>query len=172
MRRFRAIALLILLVAAWAWIELRKEPPERTITAADGSAVHIIDGDSLRIDGREIRIAGIDAPEYRQSCGDGKGGSWDCGKAARDELVRLAGTGGLACDTRHADRYGRLLATCRSKAGDIGKAMALAGLAIGAGDKRFTEPSAEIAAAQKAKRGIWRGPHQRPADWRRAHAGS
>ncbi len=53
MRRLRAIALLILLFGAWAWIELSKVPPKRTITAADGSAVHIIDGDSLRIDGRE-----------------------------------------------------------------------------------------------------------------------
>ena len=35
--------------------------------------VRVIDGDSLRRGDAEIRLSGIDAPEYRQSCKDEKG---------------------------------------------------------------------------------------------------
>lgn len=57
---------------------------------------------------------------------------------------------------------------CRAKAGDLGRAMAKAGLALGAGDERFPPPDAEMAAAKKAGRGIWQGAHQHPSAWRKA----
>jgi len=167
LRRLGSMLLLILLIALWAWLELSKAPP-RQIRAADGAVVHIIDGDSLRIGKTEIRIAGIDAPEYRQQCGDGSGGQWDCGKAAREQLVKLAGVGGLVCTERATDRYGRTLADCHTDQGDIGRAMMSAGLALGANDPRFDQHELEIAEARQARRGIWRGPHVHPAEWRKA----
>lgn len=168
----RLLALIAVMLLVWGWEQWRGSPEpaaHRTIRAANGAEVHVIDGDSLRIGKDEIRIAGIDAPEYRQTCGDGAGGSWDCGKAARAELVRLAGAGGLACTERARDRYGRSLADCRTDAGDVALALARAGFVESAGDPRFDSPYADaIAAARAAKRGIWRGPHVRPAEWRKA----
>lgn len=160
-----SLVLFVLLIAAWLLVE-RSESP-RPIRAAQGEAVHVIDGDSLRIGAEEIRIAGIDAPEYRQTCGDGAGGQWPCGKAAREELARIAGAGGLSCTARARDRHGRTLADCRTGAGDVADAMARAGLALGAGDERFDGREAEIAEARAARRGIWRGPHLHPAEWRK-----
>lgn len=162
--RSLAIALLLVLMAAVAiWFELRSD---RRIAAADGRQVTVIDGDSLR---EEIRLAGIDAPEYRQACLDEAGRSWPCGREARAALVRLAAAGGLECPTRAEDRFGRALATCRTDAGDVARAMVAAGYAEGAGDERFDGHPARVAEARRAKRGIWRGPHQHPADWRRAN---
>ena len=34
------------------------------------SKIYVVDGDSIFIGEREIRLSGIDAPEYHQSCFD------------------------------------------------------------------------------------------------------
>ena len=165
MRRTGAILFLILLaIAAREW----KRGESHEIAAANGAQVHVIDGDSLKIGTKEIRIAGIDAPEYRQLCGDGSGGEWPCGKAARDTLATLVAAGDLRCTERARDRYGRALSDCRTRSGDVATALARAGFAESAGDERFDSHEPEIAEARAAQRGLWRGPHLHPADWRRA----
>lgn len=167
MRRLRALGawlLLALLAALAVWLE--HKPAERL--AADGARVQVIDGDSCRIGGREIRLAGIDAPEYRQTC-DAAGKAWPCGREARAALERLASQRDLSCAARIEDRYGRALASCRAGGRDLAAEMARLGWALGARDKRFEEPAREVAEARAARRGIWRGAHQHPADWRKAN---
>ncbi len=168
-RSFRAWALVATLAALAFWLERQGS---ETIAGPSGAGIHVIDGDSLRIGGREIRLAGIDAPEYRQTCTDAGGAAWPCGKEARTALERLVKAGGISCQTAAEDRYGRALAHCRSSAGDLAEALARQGWAEGAGDKRFKEPSAAIAEAKRGKRGIWRGGHSHPAEWRKANAGT
>jgi endonuclease YncB( thermonuclease family) len=139
------------------------------IRAANGESVRVIDGDSLRIGDREIRIAGIDAPEYRQTCSDAAGRAWPCGKEARSALEALTGEAALSCTKEAEDRYGRALAQCRTAKGDVATRMARLGWALDARDERFAAPQAAIAEAKAAKRGIWRGGHQHPAEWRKAN---
>jgi endonuclease YncB( thermonuclease family) len=168
MRLLRRAAWLLLFAAlALAAIRLERTRPER-IEARAGAAVRVIDGDSLRIGAREIRLAGIDAPELSQTCSDEAGRPWPCGAEARTALDRLAREGPLDCTAEKEDRYGRALARCRAGRGDLAAALARDGWALGARDPRFEEPAAEIAEARKAKRGIWRGAHVHPADWRKA----
>jgi endonuclease YncB( thermonuclease family) len=50
------------------------------------------DGDSLMVGHTEVRLFGIDAPEFDQSCTK-NGQPWACGSAAADQLLRLV-TGG------------------------------------------------------------------------------
>ncbi len=171
MRRLRALGFWLLLAALLA-LAVRLERgafSSEEIRAASGERVHVIDGDSLRIGGREIRIAGIDAPEYRQPCFDAAGQSWACGKEARAALEALAKEGALSCTSRAKDRYGRALAQCRTAKGDIATRMARLGWALAARDDRFDVPEDAIAAARAQRRGIWRGPHEHPAEWRKAH---
>ena len=167
-RRIGALLVVAAALALW-WHFERGQREADTIRAADGAIVRVMDGDSLRVGETEIRIAGIDAPELRQSCTDAAGRPWACGEAARSALERLVRAPGLVCERHAVDRYGRSLAHCRTEAGDIGAAMAAEGLALGAGDPRFAEPTAEMAAARQARRGIWQGAHQHPAEWREAH---
>lgn len=126
-----------------------------------------VDGDSLRAGNEQIRLLGIDAPEYRQTCRDERGREWACGRDARTHLQRLLSRGPAQCVPDGRDRYGRTLARC--SAGDIpdlGEAMVRAGYAIDFMDGGY---GAAEAAARVDRRGIWRGDFQHPADWRRAH---
>lgn len=172
MRALRNIGFWLLLIAMLALaVRFERRPlASEKIVAAGGEVVHVIDGDSLRIGDREIRIAGIDAPEYRQNCSDAEGRDWPCGKEARTALERLVKAGRLSCVRKAEDRYGRGLAHCRAGEVDLAKRMAEQGWALDARDKRFPPPAGAIAAAKAAKRGIWRGLHQHPAEWRKARS--
>jgi endonuclease YncB( thermonuclease family) len=163
--------LLLLMLAAWAWLEWRGRagPPLPEPKAIETSAVRVGDGDTFRMGGRTIRLAGIDAPELAQTCTSAESGEWPCGREARDALARLLAANGLQCEERAADRYRRALSVCRTEAGDVGEAMVRAGLALGARDPRFDEYPAAMAEARGSRRGLWQGAHQHPADWRAAH---
>ena len=74
--------------------------------------VKVVDGDSLEIDGKRIRLQGIDSPEYKQVCRRGKTAKYDCGDASRDYLQYLVDKGEVTCIEEDIDRYGRSLSTC------------------------------------------------------------
>lgn len=46
----------------------------------------VIDGDTIEIAGKRIRMVGIDAPESGQSCADEAGNPWRCGTLAARAL--------------------------------------------------------------------------------------
>lgn len=150
-----------------------------------GRAV-VVDGDTIEIGGRTIRLQGIDAPESAQPCEDAEGVAWRCGKAATEALDRLAGGRTVSCrqDPRDAeDRYGRALAMCfvlrpGGSEEDVQLALLRAGLAVAyrryldyrEGEAR-PHKAAFIAAeleARRARRGLWAGRFTLPEEWRAA----
>lgn len=149
------LALFALLAAAAAWLTALNE------SRWDGPA-QVIDGDSLRMFGEELRLKGIDAPELAQLC-HREGRPWRCGAAARAALEKEA-RGVISCVGRSRDRYGRALVTCRAGGADIAAALVRAGAAIAYGAYEREE-----AEARDAKRGVWSSVFERPQDWRRAH---
>ena len=127
-----------------------------------------IDGDSLRTAGKEIRLAGIDAPELFQTCVHEDGGTWACGRQAHAFLRGLVSRGTLTCTSTSTDRYGRTLATCSAgDIADIGDAMVRAGYAVSFMSGIGYWP-AELE-ARYHRRGIWSGTFDQPWDWRRRH---
>jgi endonuclease YncB( thermonuclease family) len=123
-----------------------------------------VDGDTIRLAGRRVRLVGIDAPELAQTCTGPDGQEWRCGAAARTEMAHLIANGTVGCSTSGDDVYGRPLADCHVGDVDLGRAMVVAGLAVA--DGNFTR---EEAAARQARVGIWNGSFTRPAIWRREH---
>ncbi len=99
--------------------------------AAPGLAteVHVIDGDTLWIDGIHYRLHGIDAPEAGQRCSDNKGGTWHCGDKATRHLEGLVGTAVPDCDDRGTDDYDRVISVCTVDGRDINRMMVLDGYA-------------------------------------------
>jgi len=133
--------------------------PDDVPDFVDGRA-RVIDGDSLRVAGEEIRLVGIDAPEGRQTCRKG-GADWNCGRAASDALRARIGRKALKCDVEGLDKYGRLLAVCMRGSEDLNGWMVQQGWAVSYGRYAGAERD-----ARSARRGIWNSEFDRPQDWR------
>jgi len=154
---------LVLLINRYCSVEVPPFGPDAKIVS--------IDGDSLRAgNGEEYRLFGIDAPELHQSCKEANGTDWLCGRAAKVKLTKLIKGGNVACQVRDTDRFGRNVAVCSAEGvPDLGEAMVRDGYAIDLGPK-YGNPYADAEAeARAAKRGIWRGTFQEPAQWRLAN---
>ncbi|MBL8790006.1 MAG: thermonuclease family protein [Rhizobiales bacterium] len=128
-------------------------------------AYSAIDGDSFRLGRREIRLHGIDAPEYRQTCSGSNGSAIPCGKMARDALSRMIGTAALTCRLVERDRYRREVSRCMAGPLDLNREMVRQGWAMAYRRHAHDYVSAE-AEARAAKRGIWAWRFDRPEDWR------
>ena len=128
----------------------------------------VIDGDTIEIAGKRIRLYGIDAPESRQTCvRDAK--TSRCGQEATWALSNRIGSEIVACDDRGRDRYGRTIAVCRlggSAGPDLNAWMVEQGWALAY--RRYSRDYvAAEGAAQAAKRGLWSGSFEEPWEWRR-----
>ncbi|SLN16796.1 Succinoglycan biosynthesis protein ExoI [Pseudoruegeria aquimaris] len=130
-------------------------------------AVQVTDGDSLRLGSERVRLFGIDAPELDQSCKGADGQVWDCGRWARDELVRIVAGRRLRCERRDVDRYGRSVARCEAGGRDVAAEMVRRGAAMAYRKYALDYVDLEKEAAF-AGRGIWAGEVARPEDHRRA----
>jgi endonuclease YncB( thermonuclease family) len=164
-RRWPPLPLWLLATAAVATIVYLAGPadppaPDRMLV---GKA-RVVDGDTLALGSTRIRLADIDAPERSQTCGDASA-PWPCGARAEARLAELARTD-VSCQPEDRDRWGRIVAVCRSDDHDLGADMVRDGLALSTG--RYGPIEAE---ARAAARGIWAGPFVTPAQWRRLTGG-
>ena len=139
-------------------LDLRRGEHGRThVTATDG--------DLLRVGNQRIRLIGIDAPELTQTCRDARGGTWDCGRAAKARLAELVAGGNVSCTARDTDHYGRTLASCSAGGIDLGRAMVRDGLALATDDRYWHAQTA----ARVARRGLWQGDFETPQEWRKRY---
>jgi endonuclease YncB( thermonuclease family) len=74
----------------------------------------------------EVRLFGIDAPEFDQSC-TRNGQSWSCGSAAADQLMRLVTGKDVRCTSMGIDQHGRTLGRCMVGTTDINRMMVATG---------------------------------------------
>lgn len=148
---FFLIVLTIVLAAMkqFGWIDL------------GAGALQVVDGDSLRRGGTDIRLHGIDAPEYRQSCRDKHGAEYACGKQAANALRSLVGQREVSCTSIETDRYGRAVAVCKRGELDINAEMVRLGWAVAYSRHSLSYVRLE-AEARRAKRGIWAGHFEQP----------
>jgi endonuclease YncB( thermonuclease family) len=154
---------LVLLIERYCSVEIEPFGPDAKIVSIDGDTLRAANGD-------EYRIFGIDAPELNQSCQEANGKSWACGRAAKVKLTKLIQAGGVACEIRDTDRYGRNVALCSAEGvPDLGAVMVREGYAVDLGRKTGYAYADIEADARAGKRGIWRGTFERPADWRYAN---
>lgn len=128
-------------------------------------SVHVVDGDSLRKGDTDIRLHGIDAPEYRQSCRDKHDAEYLCGKLSANALRGLVRGREVSCTSIETDRYGRAVAVCKIGDLDINGEMVRLGWAL-AYSRHSTSYLRAEAEAKKAERGIWAGTFEKPEDYR------
>jgi endonuclease YncB( thermonuclease family) len=124
-----------------------------------------IDGDSFYAGKTEIRLYGIDAPEYRQTCTDSNKRELPCGKLARDALSKLISSHSVTCTTLDRDRYQRQVSICKDGTREINREIVRQGWAI-AYRKHALDYIAPEREAKSAKRGIWAWSFEKPEDYR------
>jgi endonuclease YncB( thermonuclease family) len=163
LRALAATAVVALLVAGG----LGGKPSEPAPPSAVAGAALAVDGDTLELAGRRVRLHGIDAPERAQRCPRQGGADWDCGRAAAERLSVLLAAGTTRCAGRDLDRYGRLVAVCNTGGEDLGAVLVREGLAHAYIDYSRDYVAAE-AAARAGRRGVWQGPAQAPWTFRKA----
>ena len=135
------------------------DTPEIGAEVVTGPA-ELVDGDSLMVGGVEIRLAGIDAPEFKQTCVR-QGKEFRCGRTARGHLAGLIGARLVTCRIIGTDRFDRALGECRVGQTGINEQMVSDGWAVAY--RRYHEAERR---ARVARRGLWAGSFQLPAKWR------
>ena len=156
------LVLMMLLFAALAALAVRLDARQ----AQERQGVPTVaDGDLLTLAGQRVRLRGIDAPEYGQTCRRA-GADYPCGKLARQALVQAIAGQPVSCSGSRHDRYGRVLGDCRAGDVDLNRVMVASGWAVAYGDFK-----AEERAAREAGLGIWAGDFEQPQDWRRRRNG-
>ena len=131
---------------------------EANHVSAPISAVRVIDGDTLAVNGRVIRLSGIDAPEIGQTC-DHNGHPWSCGMTAALDLrksLTMSRLSGLYCRIERKARYWEE-ATCSVSDWDLAESL----LRQGAADRyRWSSPitSASWTGRKRQTRHLGRRP--------------
>lgn len=146
-----------------------------------------LDGDTVRVSGRTVRLFGVDAPELEQKCRSKGGVPWHCGYAALvfTELelldnqiictIERTAMGDAARDgeeilagicypvERRTPLQFRPGSSLNAELVDRGYAVA---------DRNQTSMFAEFEdVARTLGSGIWRGSFEMPWEWRKEHAG-
>ena len=137
----------------------------------------IIDGDTVYINSKKIRLEGIDAPEIKQQCkkpslkisaiiGLQINKNYSCGVIAKIKLIDKINNSKIKCISSSKDRYNRFLATCYKNRINLNKWMVRNGYAVAY--KRYSKDYVrDEEYAKKNKLGLWEGTFIMPEKWRK-----
>ena len=127
----------------------------------------VIDGDTIKIKGKKIRLFGIDAPEVDQICFKSSN-PYHCGHTAAKALIRYTKNKRIYCYYTELDKYKRILGTCNYGEGikDINSSMVSSGYAVAyiRYSKKYLK---DEEFARNNKLGLWKGTFERPEEWRK-----
>lgn len=130
--------------------------------------VEVIDGNTLRIDGKIVRLWGVDAPELRQSC-QAHGTEYACGQKAREYMDAMVRGKRVVCRAMSGASYGRDVSWCvvGPDNRDLAYQLVLGGWALDYRQYSQGHYAAPERRAEVLKRGMWAGTFVAPWDWRR-----
>jgi endonuclease YncB( thermonuclease family) len=121
--------------------------PAETLSAQPAQ-VAVVDGGTLRLGDRVVRLLGVEPPARGTSCAD-----QDCGVASTNALAVMVREAPVVCRITGMDSTGRPYGICRAGGTELNRSVILAGWARAG----TTEPKLQRAeqAARSERRGIW-----------------
>ena len=128
--------------------------------------MEIVDGDTLKTSQFKIRLAGVDTPELKQTCNDGKS---QCGVMAKNKLIEFVNDDEIGCEKVGTDVYGRILGECYVRGENINRWLLLNGWAVYYSTNlidRVAYKGDEIT-ARLSKAGIWNMKFETPKIYRK-----
>ena len=134
----------------------------------------VVDGDTIKINSKKIRLYGIDAPEKKQKCKKtyltisfmSFTKDYMCGEVSTQKLIKKINNQKLNCNVIDVDRYKRLIGECFKRNINLNSWMVSNGYAVAYRKYSKKYVSDEIN-AKKNKLGIWQGKFEMPWDYRR-----
>jgi len=148
--------------------ELMGSAPRNPEWRAPAADVRVLDGDTLRLGDRTLRLYGLEAPERGQQCVNAEGTTYDCGGAAAAALAQLIAERGVACRLHGRDRFGRALGVCQAEGVELNASLVAAGWALADPARQPALVPLE-AAARARESGLWAGGFTPPPHWRAGH---
>ena len=140
--------------------------PASSNTVTFSGPARIIDGDTLEVAGKPIRLHGIDAPESDQTCLNSAHILWSCGRVATESLRHLASIHPIKCHSESRGRYGRHIAVCHINSLNLNQWMVREGWAVAY--RRYSKDYIpDETKARRERLGIWSGQFIEPWRWRR-----
>ena len=113
---------------------------------------YVTDGDGIRVSGQEVRIAGLDAPEWNQPAKHREGYWFAHGRRVKSALIREIGGRPVHVSVERYDKFGRAVGTVTCYGRDIGAWLVREGHARALYSDRYAQVEEE---AKRAKRGMW-----------------
>ena len=134
----------------------------------------VVDGDTIKINSKKIRLYGIDAPEKKQKCKKtyltisfmSFTKDYMCGEVSTEKLIKKINKQKLNCNILDVDRYKRLIGECFKRNINLNSWMVSNGFAVAYRKYSKKYVSDEIN-AKNNKLGIWQGKFEMPWDYRR-----
>lgn len=126
--------------------------------------VRVIDGATVEIGGKRVKLYGIDAPDLDQTC-ELRGRTYRCGRVSRTALMDLVAGAIVRCIPRGKSGGSTVLANCLAGGYDISTGMVHTGwaMAMPRGGTKYAGIERE---AKKRRRGLWKGKFVMPWRWR------
>jgi endonuclease YncB( thermonuclease family) len=120
---------------------------------AQPAQVAVVDGSTLLLRNRVVRLLGVDPPKRGAPCKAGDGSDIDCAAAATSALAALVWEVPVACIVHGQDELGRPYAACEASGTDLNRAQVAAGWARA--DDAAPALKREEAQARAGRRGVW-----------------
>ena len=129
----------------------------------------VIDGDTIKIEKKKIRLFGIDAPEKKQKCRKPWltisfltfNKDYPCGEISTLKLKNKINNKFITCKSTNIDRYKRFIAECFKNKTNINRWMVRNGYAVAY--KKYSRKYLTFEnLAKDDKLGIWIGSFQMP----------
>ena len=138
----------------------------------------IIDGDTVHINNKKIRLHAIDAPEINQTCSKDKF-IWNCGIESKNFLKKIIDEDKIMCKSNGVDKYKRYIGICykwennflwrkSNEVIDLNREMVLKGWAI-AYRYYSLDYIKEEEIAKNNRDGIWIGKFEEPYLFRKSN---
>lgn len=112
----------------------------------------VADADGIKVSGKNIRLACLDAPEWDQWAIDQRGMTINHGRRVKSALIRKIGGERVRVTVLGHDRYGRVLGIVTSNGEDVNAWLVRNGYAVAKYGYRYKKEERE---ARAGKRGQW-----------------
>ena len=166
-------AIILIIICSIFFILTYKDVKSEEIKEISGNA-QIIDGDTIKINSKKIRLHGIDAPEFKQKCKKPYltiifftfTKDYPCGKISTQKLQKKINNKVITCKILDIDRYKRLIGECYKRNLNLNSWLVSNGYAVAYRKYSKKYISNEIN-AKNEKKGLWQGKFEMPWDYRR-----